>query len=244
MKIIRKIISKFLGLKRYLQLVSKIYILLVKNNFLKEKYPELFFLKEIIKPGFVCVDIGANLGYYSIFISKLIGNNGKLFAVEPISLFQTIWKKNMLNSNKNYELLPFALGEKNHIVQMGIPVRDGIIRHGLTKITSSASEDYSLLFDVEMKVPDELFSNTHIDFIKCDVEGYESLVFENFKCSISKYKPIVQSELSGEENRTKVINIFRELEYDIFVLRNNKLISATEEIIKYGETDFYFIPKK
>jgi len=47
-----------------------------------------------------------------------------------------------------------------------------------------------------------------VDFVKCDVEGYEQYVFENMKETIMKHRPLVQSELGGEQNRKTVICFF------------------------------------
>lgn len=244
MKSIRKLLVKIFGIKIYLKIVSKIYILLVRNGYLKKKYPEIFYLKNAIKQGFTCVDIGANLGYYSYFMSKYAGNNGKLYSVEPIPMFVEIWKSNMKSSDTNHKLFQVALGGENKTVQMGIPEREGVLRHGLTKITSSAEEKYVSFFDVEMKIPDELFADLNkIDFIKCDVEGYESIVFDNFKKQIMRHKPLVQTELSGIENRLHVVELFKEMGYSVNVLENEKLIPISENDIKLVDKDFYFIHK-
>lgn len=245
MKSIRKLLVKIFGICTYLKIVSKIYILMVRNGCLKKKYPEIFNLKNIVKQDFICIDIGANLGYYSYFMSKYAGKNGKLFSVEPIPMFADIWKSNMKSlKTNNFKLYQVALGGDNKKVQMGIPERDGVLRHGLTKITSSAEEKYVSFFDVDMKIPDELFADlSKIDFVKCDVEGYESIVFDNFKKLISTHRPLVQTELSGIENRLHVINIFKEMNYSVNVLENEKLIPISENDIKLVEKDFYFIPK-
>ncbi|NOZ47511.1 MAG: FkbM family methyltransferase [Chlorobi bacterium] len=244
MKSLRKIIYTIFGLKGYLKLVSKIYLFFVHNGFLKKKYPELFYLKKIIKPGFYCIDIGANLGYYSTFLAKLVKNNGKVFAVEPVPLFAEIWEKNIHKYGlNNCELLNFALGSENKSVQMGMPEVNGIIHHGMTKIASSDDNKFAKYFDVEMKIPDELFYNLpKVDFIKCDVEGYESEVFKNLAKTIEKFKPVVQSELSGLENRTKVIQFFKGQNYQVKILQNDTLIEATNNIIANSSNDFYFLP--
>ncbi len=139
MKLIRNILLQVLGLKNYLIVVSRIYLHLVLNGLLKSKYPELFFLNTLIKPGFVCIDIGANLGYYSTFLSKNTGIGGKVYAVEPVPLFGELWKQNVkLSKIVNLELLPFALGSENKKVKLGLPIVNGVLHHGMTKITDSA----------------------------------------------------------------------------------------------------------
>lgn len=219
---------------------------MVNFGFLKNKYPELFFLKKIIKHGFVCIDIGANVGYYSYFLSKLAGKNGELYAVEPIPTFGEIWKKNVPQNNcKKTKLLPYALGSENSTVKMGTPIVRGVVHHGMTHIVSNNENNIAQTFEVPMRIPDELFSElTKVDFIKCDVEGYEQFVFANSKNTLTKHKPLVQSELSGTENRKFVISLFEELGYKTCLLKNScKLIEATNEEKINNPNDFYFVVK-
>jgi FkbM family methyltransferase len=246
MKTIRNILLKTLGFGGYLRFVSFIYLRFVNLGFLKSKYPELFFLKKIIKPGFTCIDIGANVGYYSHFLAKFAGKEGELYSVEPIPLFGKIWKKNVSqNICKKTELLPYALGSENATVNMGTPVVHGVIHHGMTHIVKNGEENIAQTFEVPMRIPDELFANlSKVDFIKCDVEGYEQYVFGNLKNTLLKHKPLVQSELGGEENRKFVINLFEELGYTTCLLRENEaLTDASIDEKLHGVNDFYFVAK-
>lgn len=242
MKLARNILFKALGLKGYLRLVSRTYLLLVRNGFLKDKYPELFFLKQLIKEGDTCIDIGANLGYYSVFMSDFAGAKGKLFAVEPVPVFRSVWEKNIkLSGRNNYTMLPFALGSENKAVQMGMPVHNGVLHHGMTKVASDKKDDFLERFDTEMRIPDELFLNLErIDFIKCDVEGYEHFVFSNMQKTLEKFKPLIQSELGGDENRKSVIELLERIGYRTYLLSNNKLQLATANDKLTWSNDFYF----
>ncbi|MDL2228427.1 FkbM family methyltransferase, partial [Odoribacter sp. OttesenSCG-928-L07] len=196
----------------------------------------------LILEGDFCIDIGANLGYYSYFMSKYVGNTGKVFAVEPIPNFAEIWKKNVAKTKiKNLYLFPFALGETNKTVKMGMPVIDGVLHHGMTKVISDDS-NYEKVFDVQMRNPKEVFGNLEkIDFIKVDIEGYESVVFEQLKEIISIHKPLIQSELGGIENRTKSIDILTNLSYKVCVLKDNNLIEISPSDAGNYNQDFYFV---
>jgi FkbM family methyltransferase len=243
-KAIRKILVKALGFEGYIRLVSKIYLQLVGAGLLARKYPELFFLKKIIQPGFYCLDIGANLGYYSTFLSKLAGSQGKVFAVEPVPMFQQIWRDNVPASGvANLQLLPYALGGENARIQMGTPERDGLLHHGMTKVTTSADENYARTYDVEMKIPDELFGNLNrLDFVKCDVEGFELQVFRNMQATLQKFKPLIQTELNGAENRSGVIKLLQDLGYQPYILSANQTLELCvneSELARY-HGDFYF----
>lgn len=217
-------------------------------GWMRKKYPELFFLKKLIKPGSTILDIGANLGYYSFFMSVSTGKDGNVYAVEPIPLFADIWKKNMSKLKfKNYQLENCALGsEPKERVKMSIPVVNGVVRHGLTKVTVEGEDENTsaMSFEVPMKNGDSMFAalNTDkLDFIKCDVEGFEQYVIPSLDATISTYLPVLQVELSGEENRQKVCDYLVKLSYDIYILKNEALVSLEINNIFTVNQDFYFI---
>lgn len=244
MGIIRKLLFRILGIKSYLNLISQSYIIMISLGLGKKKYPEIFYLKNLIQEGNCCIDIGANVGYYSYFISKIINKNGRLIAIEPIDIFADIWQRNMQKSPyKNYTLFRYALGQSEQEVVMGTPVHNGILHHGMTKVIEDDSRKFHMTSKVRMKNPDSLFEEIErVDFIKVDIEGYEHIVFENFKKTITKHKPIIQAELSGIKNRNTVINILTSFSYSVNVLEKSKLRLATVEDIKNHENDFYFLP--
>ena len=247
-KQLRKILVQTLGFERYIRFVSDVYLRLVSAGWGKRQYPELFFLEKIIKPGFVCLDIGANLGYYSVALSRLVGPEGQVLAVEPIPAFQAIWQDNVKRSGvRNLTLLPYALGGQNTTVQMGTPERDGLLHHGMTKVAASnPNEHYARTYDVPMRVPDDLLANLpRLDFVKCDVEGFEFEVFRHMQATLRRFQPLIQTELNGLENRRAVVNLLAELGYKPFMLsERSELVPCTEAQLQSAVTaDFYFQPR-
>lgn len=242
MNLVKLLLYKIFGLKNYLKIVSSVYISLINHGKLKASYPELHNLKNIIKPGDTCVDIGANIGYYSVFMSKLAGANGKIYAVEPVGTFREVWQRNMdKNALKNYEMLPFALGAEEKSIKMGMPKVKGEIHHGMTKVLSDEKQECEQTFDVEMRVPDNLFRDVEkIDFLKIDVEGYESVVFDNLRETLSKHSPLIQGEMGGHENKLKCIEILSGFGYKIFKLSDGSLVEiSANEALNHPE-DLYF----
>lgn len=247
MKQLRKLLVRALGFERYIRLVSRVYLRLVGAGWGRKKYPELFFLRQLIKPGSVCLDIGANLGYYSVALSRLVGPEGRVLAVEPIPDFQAIWKDNVqLSGFDNLTLLPYALGGQNQTVQMGTPERHGLLHHGMTKVASSnPHEHYARTYEVPMRVPDELLRDlTRLDFVKCDVEGFESEVFAHLQATLRRFQPLIQTELNGLENRQKVVSLLAGLGYKPFMLSERlELVPCSDEQLRGAVTaDFYFQP--
>ncbi|MBX0292754.1 FkbM family methyltransferase [Hymenobacter sp. HSC-4F20] len=247
MKQLRKLLVRTLGFERYIRLVSRVYLRLVEAGWGRQKYPELFFLEQLVKPGFVCLDIGANLGYYSVALSRLVGPQGRVLAVEPIPDFQAIWQDNVrLSGHQNLTLLPYALGGENTTVQMGTPERDGLLHHGMTKVAASnTQEHYARTYEVPMRVPDELFLDLpRLDFVKCDVEGFEYEVFRHMQATLRRFQPLIQTELNGLENRRAVAALLAGLGYKPFVLSERfELVPCSEAQLSSAVTaDFYFKP--
>ncbi|UOQ75718.1 FkbM family methyltransferase [Hymenobacter sp. 5516J-16] len=247
MKQLRKLLVRTLGFERYIRLVSRVYLRLVGAGWGRQKYPELFFLERIVKPGFVCIDIGANLGYYSVALSRLVGPQGQVLAVEPIPAFQAIWQDNVrLSGYQNLTLLPYALGGEQTTVQMGTPERDGLLHHGMTKVAASnPQEQYARTYEVPMRVPDALFQNLpRLDFVKCDVEGFEYEVFRHMQATLRRFQPLIQTELNGLENRRAVAGLLATLGYKPFILSERfELVPCTEAQLSSTVTaDFYFQP--
>jgi FkbM family methyltransferase len=244
-KQLRALLLQTLGTERYLSLVSQIYIRMIKAGMMKTKYPELFYLKELIKPGFICIDIGANVGYYSTMLSAQCGPEGKVHAVEPVQLFQRIFNKNIRSFNcTNVILHPVALGggESSHIT-MGTPIIDGVFRHGLTHVVEPG-EDVSNMhtYEVEMCEPEKLFANLQrLDFIKCDVEGYEVFLMPHFIRIIERFKPLIQIEISSVGHRKTIMDLFAPAGYKPYKLNNGKLeVMQHDAALTYDSGDFYF----
>lgn len=241
MSISRKILFKVLGIKNYLKFISRTYLKQIEKGKYQEKYPELHFLKNFIQPHFYCIDIGANLGYYSYFLSKY-AHQGKVWGVEPVPLFGEILRKNCPFSN--FIHLPYALGAENTTITMATPVVKGVFRHGLTKVSTSNEEKSSYQYQVEMKVPDVLFQNIpQLDFVKCDVEGYEYIVFQNFMKIIQKHLPILQIEIQPHlrENMYALLN---PLGYIPHKLEKQKWVQLSYQDYLSCLHDIYFLPQR
>lgn len=242
MKAIKKILFKILGEKAYLIIVSRVYIFCIKSGLLKKQYPEIHFLKQFIKPGFVCIDFGANVGYYSHFISDYAGVNGHVHSVEPVPLFAEVFKINTIHK-RNVTLHPYAMGQEEGQAWMQTPMVNGVFRHGLTQVVdeeTAKKSDHS--YEVPMKNPQVLFDSLlRLDYIKCDVEGYEIYLLPQISELVAKHKPTLQVEITGEKNRSIIFDWMMGLNYSVFKLANKDLKQISyEEALQYNGGDFYF----
>ncbi|MGI8893380.1 MAG: FkbM family methyltransferase [Bacteroidia bacterium] len=211
---------------------------------LRTRFPEHYFIANFIKDGDVSIDLGANLGYYTVPLSRMVGESGKVYSVEPVSMFVSVLRRNLkFTPYNNVEIIQNALGEEEGAeVTMGITVEQGVLRHGLTKVLENPPGDSNYrTYLVTVRKPQNIFGNLpRLDFIKCDVEGYEIHIMPEFHDILQKYKPLVQIEIGPLENRKKLFALFSKLGYKAFNLVGNKLeYIATAEAPVNG--DYYFI---
>ena len=244
--VIRKLLYRSLSFENYLYVLSKSYFFAFNRGLLKGnksfEYP--YFLKNVIHPGNVIIDIGANLGYLTVVFSKLTGEKGQVHSVEPVKPVLSILKRNT-KGLKNVHIYPFALGNENKQIKLGNNTRlkKGYVGSGSHFILDQKSKDEKnadVVFDAEMKKGSELFSQLEqLDFIKCDIEGFETVVLPEIEPLIQKFKPILLVETGGD-NRKQMLQFFGERDFQAFILENGSLLPTDET----GSRDIFFIPKE
>lgn len=128
---------------------------------------------ELLQPGATFVDIGANEGYFSAYASKLVGEKGRVVAVEPQARLQWLLEANLkVNGAENFSIVPAAIGANSGEGTLHLAP---VLNHG-----SSGFIKLSRFWTNSQTVPvitaGELFERATIDkadLVKIDVEGFE-----------------------------------------------------------------------
>lgn len=155
--------------------------------------------------GGVVLDLGAYSGLTSIIFKEKVGSSGRVIAVDADAV-------NVLAIKKNFDLYKKISGNEIEFIHGAVWSHcDGLSFSSEGNMGSSASEivgyqrgnNVSVKSYTLEKIAEE-FQLERIDFIKCDIEGGERVVFEN-KGFFDKYRPriIVESHVVGAELTTE-----------------------------------------
>jgi len=151
------------------------------------------FMQPWLEPrnGGVFVDIGAHIGKYALHAAKIVGNEGKVVAIEPHPLnYQTLQRNIELNKLEN--VIALNLAAWNMDCKLKLFIGEATARHS-TKTNWSRG-----WVEVDGRVTDHVLEDLSIgmvNWIKIDVEGAEYEVLCGLEETISKYKPKIVIEV-------------------------------------------------
>jgi FkbM family methyltransferase len=158
------------------------------------EYRTFQLMKENVAEGNTVLDIGANIGIYSILLSRLVGKTGKVYAFEPDPITVEYLKKNIrLNKCENVIIVPVALSSQNGKITLLKPEGSG---DAFNYISHTNRGNTSEAFIDSLKLDDYVDQTgiKKIDFVKIDVEGAELLSFTGAKNVLEKFTPKIIME--------------------------------------------------
>ena len=140
---------------------------------------ETSIINAFVKRGDTVIDLGANVGYYTLLFARLVGQNGRVVAFEPSPANCEILEKNVrINGYRNVEINQMAVSDKSGKARLQLSVNPGdnrIQSNDLQLDKRRKKTVGSSYVEVETVSLDEYFgkSDGNIDFIKMDVQGAE-----------------------------------------------------------------------
>jgi FkbM family methyltransferase len=164
----------------------------LRSGKLYEKFL-MAFIEQFIPKDKNILDIGANIGVWSIIYSNIINNDCKIYSFEPQKeIFDCLNNNVIINKCNNIVLYNIGLSNENNIKYMNASY-DMQQNFGSFRIVDD-NDINSKLLKIECKIGDELqYSN--IGFIKIDVEGFEYKVLQGLEQTILNNKPIIFIEI-------------------------------------------------
>lgn len=222
MRLLHKLLYRLLPLEAYLRVVSSLFFLWHRLG-LGRRAPAteyVYHIPELVHDGDTAIDIGANLGYYSRYISEAAGAAGHVYAVEPVRPILGVLRRN-LRRCRNVEILPYALGAEEREIEMCNDTArcQGYFGTGQNFVGDSRAAGADAdRFPAQMRRGSRLFGDLErLDFVKCDIEGYEAVVMREMRPLLERFHPTVLIE-SGGENRPQIVELFTSMGYRGFTL--------------------------
>lgn len=156
---------------------------------------ETAFVRRQVAKGMAVVDIGANLGWFTIQLALLVGADGRVDAFEPRSdLFDLLTKTIAENRFTNVTTYNFALGSQDCRGQV-IWSLDDANPGGTHLVAADLAMPGTITQPIDVKTLDSCV-NHRVDFIKIDAEGSEFLVFKGAQRILTQDRPIILSEIN------------------------------------------------
>lgn len=158
-------------------------------------------LKPLLQPGLVFLDIGANIGYYTLLAASRVGPTGRVIAFEPhprnVELLTVSVRE---NGFEHVQIYPLAVSNVEGAVELiGDPTSTNA-SFAVPGVSDSA--DIAKAHHVKTVVLDKcLQAEPRIDIVKMDIEGVEPLAWQGMRQLIQRHRPIVLTEFSPEAIR-------------------------------------------
>lgn len=191
-------------------------------------------LQKLIKPGATCIDVGANIGYYSTMLAELVGKKGWVFAYEPHPtnvdlLIRNKWK----NDQANLYVRNVACSSiEGWLYLMLSPISSGM--HTLQKSmlnretyrTTERLEVRTVTLDQERSFQYKFHGRMGmVDFMKVDVEGHEIDVLKGAEQLLNYCEPILMVEYAASP---LVIPFLEERDYSIEKANDKNLFAFSK----------------
>ena len=224
-KLLHRLLYRTLSLEGYLRVVSRLFFIARalgigrRGRALEYNY----HLPQLLRRGDIAIDIGANLGYYTRPMADIVGAEGRVYAVEPVPVIFSVLERNV-RGRGNVSLMNYALGEEDTTIEMANDsvAEAGYFGTGRNFVSEGKLSMQAIRFSAQMRRGSELFGALErVDFIKCDIEGYERVVIPQLRPIIERHHPTVLIETDGQ-TREQIIEIFSAMGYKAYMLMDGR----------------------
>jgi FkbM family methyltransferase len=166
-------------------------------------------LVQLLRPGAVFYDVGANVGFFTLLGARLVGAEGSVYAFEPVPQLAATIRRNVgLNGFENVVVVPKAASSGQGRGRL-VPTPD----------PTGTQVAFDAAGEIELVGIDELVQSGEIQpptVMKIDVEGAELSVLRGARQTLQNYDPVVVCELHGTDAQFR--ELMEELGYAVEML--------------------------
>lgn len=185
----------------------------------------LALYRRLVRPGMTVLDIGANIGFHSLHLARLVGPGGCVVAVEPTAFAHAKLLANLaLNPEVAGRVRPVqvmltarAEDALETEIHASWPVSGKAEVHE-TLMSQAKSTEGARALPLDRLVADQGLGR--LDLIKLDVDGHETTVLEGARDTLARFRPLIYAEFcphlhGGAEGFRRLIGTFDGLGYGV-----------------------------
>lgn len=204
-----------------------LYKILYQSFKIKQDAYEISLLKRYVKDGDVVLDIGANIGFYTEYLSKLVGQHGHIHAFEPD---QTNFKhlKNRVGALAHVTINNQAVADKTQELKI-YTSKELNVDHRTYK-----PDHYDQEITISAVSIDEYISSKPVHFIKMDIQGFEMAAVSGMKKTLQNNDVKMISEFwpygmkKAGHSVLEYFHLLKSFHFFIYLIKDEKLIELTE----------------
>ncbi len=179
--------------------------------------------REYLRPGMGVLDIGANIGYFSLLAASLVGPSGFVQSWEPSPTnVKALFASQVASKFDNIDVVQAAATDKTGLLKYFRASSNG----NVADVADTLPEEIlSAETVMGLRIDDLVTADAHIGFVKIDVEGHEFNAMSGARKTIERTRPVIASEFSPAalQNYSGVsgqeyLEFFARLGYDFFVI--------------------------
>lgn len=206
--------------------------------------PEVDLLGQLLRPGDVAVDVGANGANWTYYLHQAVGGGGAVFAFEADPYYARATAHAMtLLGLRSARLFPFGLSDRREQVALRVVNESGARVSGLGHVDRSAAENDAGVTHITLETLDSLAKEhprlREVALLKCDVEGYEFFVFKGAAETIDHARPFVVLEVGGFEQHgytgADLARWFDARNYAPFAMLRDGRLAATDDALGHPD---------
>ncbi|MGA7275399.1 MAG: FkbM family methyltransferase [Candidatus Udaeobacter sp.] len=147
-------------------------------------------LLSVLTPGDTFLDIGANIGYFSLLAASVVGETGKVICFEPnVQNLRLLHASVLENGFQQVQVFPLAASDSRHVLKLQPFGSNGVL-------AAAPSKPSNYQFVQSVAVDDLVSAEGRVHVIKMDIEGYEALALRGMRQLIARHRPILFTEFN------------------------------------------------